>query len=88
MAVIDADHPKPNATTHRAHGASQVKFLLDIRRIKKPLLKHKILAITSVASKLYAMLSGLIRHGQLTYRTWNQSIWDQVVNDEIGTNCK
>jgi hypothetical protein len=61
MAVIDADHPKPNATTHRAHGASQVKFLLDIRRIKKPLLKHKILAITSVASKLYAMLSGLLR---------------------------
>jgi hypothetical protein len=54
MAVIDADHPKPNATTHRAHRASQVKFLLDIRRIKKPYLKHKTHAITSVASMHYA----------------------------------
>jgi hypothetical protein len=24
----------------------------------------------------------------LPYRTWTQSIWAQVVNDVIGTNCK
>jgi putative Mg2+ transporter-C (MgtC) family protein len=41
-------HKSAGVKTHRAHGASQVKFLLDIRRIKKPYLKHKTHAISSV----------------------------------------
>ena len=42
----------------------------------------------NLASQLYGIRSGLLRHGQLPYRTWTQSIWAQVVNDVIGTNCK